>query len=165
MSLDRERLLEILHYDAETGIWTWRASIGTRARPGKEAGSRRPGRYVTIRIDNKLYQAHHLAWLYVRGEWPKHEVDHRNGQRSDCRWTNMREANDKEQAQNRGVRSDNVSGIKGVNRRARSYGVRYTARIMVDGKSLHLGTFADAAKAAAAYRVAAEQHFGNFARK
>lgn len=70
-------------YDAATGAMNWRAS-------GKAAGSF-DGRRVRIVIDGERYMAHRLAWLYVHGEWPRHQIDHINGDPRDNRLANLRD--------------------------------------------------------------------------
>jgi hypothetical protein len=68
-------------------------STSSNARAGDVAGGANNGdRYRRIRVDNQLYQAHRLAWLYMTGEWPSNGIDHINGHRADNRWANLREA-------------------------------------------------------------------------
>ncbi|WP_292613113.1 HNH endonuclease signature motif containing protein, partial [Nitrobacter sp. 62-13] len=76
---------ELLHYDPETGRFTWRS--GQKA--GRAAGSI-GGRYVQIMIGKKNYLAHRLAWLYVHDSPPLEEIDHVNGDPRDNRINNLR---------------------------------------------------------------------------
>src|SRR5690349_15052213 len=89
-SLTQQYLKEILHYDPETGVFIWYTSRG-HCKAGNVAGSLNLG-YILIGICNFKYQAHRLAWLYMTGEWPTFEIDHKNGVSSDNRWENLREA-------------------------------------------------------------------------
>jgi hypothetical protein len=112
--LTAARLRELLHYDPETGAWTRLVSTSNhRARVGDNAGGV-TGTYVKIRVDVRQYPAHRLAWLYMTGAWPKHEIDHINGDRLDNRWCNLRPANDAEQARNKRTAVNNEAGYKGV---------------------------------------------------
>jgi hypothetical protein len=61
-----------------------------------------------------LYREHRLAWLYMTGEWPTHEIDHINGDRVDNRFCNLREATASENRWNSRKRVNNTSGYKGV---------------------------------------------------
>jgi hypothetical protein len=77
--------MELLEYNPESGIFTWR---GTNRR-GRVAGCRASDGYVKIAVDRRQYLAHCLAWLYVHGKWP-HYVEHINGIRHDDRIANLR---------------------------------------------------------------------------
>lgn len=89
-------------------------------------------------------------------------VDHANGNGLDNRRANLRPATDSQNAMNRGLRSDNRSGFKGVSwSRARD---RWVVEIQEHGVSHHLGIFTDLIEAAHAYDAAALTYFGEFAR-
>jgi hypothetical protein len=62
---------------------------------------------------------------------------------------------------NRRLRSDNTSGYKGVFRLS-STG-KWQARITVDKRRVHLGTFDDPETAYSAYKKAARKYHGEFA--
>lgn len=161
MAITAERLRDLLDYDVETGIFTWRSS-------GKRAGCkglRNNGKYQywVIRADRVLYSAHRLAWLYVTGEWPREIVDHINGDPEDNRFCNLRLADKSRNNSNSKVRADNKSGLKGVQRQRNKAGT-YMARITVNGKSRYIGTFPTKEEAHAAYAAEARKHFGEFAR-
>ena len=66
-----ERLRAILHYDPETGIWTWLIAASNNVKVGDVAGSKEKQGYWVIVIDYRRYKAHRLAWLYMTGEWPQ----------------------------------------------------------------------------------------------
>ncbi len=88
------------------------------------------------------------------------QVDHINGNRLDNRRENLRLCVDQENARNRRV-PEHSSVYKGVSWRKRER--LWSSRIMVDGKSLWLGTFDQEATAAAIYDLAARKYFGAFA--
>jgi HNH endonuclease len=99
--VNQDRLREVLDYDPETGIFTWRVRVSTHCYPGDVAGYVCPQRgYVFIGLDRCLYPAHRLAWFYVHGEWPENEIDHRNGVRADNRLLNLRLATSAQNKQN-----------------------------------------------------------------
>jgi hypothetical protein len=54
LGLSAERLRELLHYAPETGLFYWRVSRGS-AGAGTQAGKRRSGGYVVIRIDGLVH--------------------------------------------------------------------------------------------------------------
>jgi len=156
-----ERLRELLHYDLETGVFTWRIRPAYNVQIGDLAGSQDTKGYIRIQIDGKLYKAHRLAWFYVTGAWPVNQIDHRNGVRNDNRFSNIREADHYLNAQNqRRPRSDNTSGFLGVSWSKAER--KWDARIMTNGKSCFLGLF-DCPKAAYQKYIIAKraQHKGN----
>lgn len=158
--LTAAKLRELLSYDRESGALRWRKRSNARSRIqiGALAGSIKGGGYREVEIDGIIYQAHRLAWLHVTGAWPAAEIDHRDLNRANNAWGNLRAAT---QAQNHAnKRPYSATGFKGVVQA----GNRFQARIMSGGRNLFLGSFQTANEAAAAYRGAAKIVYGEFAR-
>jgi hypothetical protein len=160
--LTAERLRELLHYDPETGVFTWIKITGTRVRVGDVAGSLTTNGYRRLAINGKSYKAHRLAWLYVTGGWPSADLDHINGVPGDDRWANLRLATRAQNGANSRRAVNNKSGFKGVSWHAQNR--KWVATIMVNGRNKHLGYFDDRAAAHEAYTIAAREYFGEFAR-
>ena len=141
--ISHAKLLALLAYCKRTGAFTWRVCRGPRAA-GSTAGTLNHHGYIQICIDGKKYQAHRLAWFYVKGEWPRHEIDHRDRLRSNNRWRNLRNATSKQNKEN--------TGSEGVNwhRRDRTW----RAYIGHLGRRIHLGYFATKKAATTARRQA-----------
>lgn len=158
--LTAERLRSLLSYCRLTGEFRWRVAKDRSIKPGDLAGNMRPNGYVIIGIDGRYYVAHRLAWLHVTGEWPKSQLDHRDLNKSNNRFVNLREATMSQNCANKRCQSNNLCGVKGVTR----VGGRYYARIRKHGILHHLGSFATAEEAGAAYLQAAHRLFGEFAR-
>jgi hypothetical protein len=156
-----DELRALLDYDPETGVFTWRVKTNSRAMRGSNAGTVGHDGRVTIRIRNRRYRAHRLAWLYVHGEWPTQEIDHINGDPGDNRIANLRVATRAQNLSNRPRQCNNKSGHKGVYLDRRRG--KWQAQMMICGKSKHLGSFDAIEDAAAAYRAASIEHFGEFA--
>lgn len=161
-ALTAERLREVLHYDADTGHFTWLVDASGNAPKGSRAG--KPGRrlYGRIRIATILYGAHRLAWLWVHGVWPTGVIDHIDGDPSNNRIANLRDVTHQENIFNQRLRSNSASGLKGVSRD--KDGIRWRAYIVKDGRQNWLGSFDTAEEAHAAYCRAAEKLHGEFAR-
>lgn len=155
-----ERLQELLSYEPETGIFRWRKRPATWMKDGCVAGTNRPDGYREVRIQGRGYLSHRLAWLYMTGEWPAHEIDHINADKIDNRFANLREANRAENTRNVGLRKDNKSGVKGVE--WRPYIGKYVAQIRVDGKRIYLGCFSTLEEAKAARDAVGEKYHGDF---
>lgn len=160
VALTHERLQELLHYDPETGVFTWRVSRGS-VEAGAVAGTVKPDGYIHIQIDKRMYKAHRLAWFYVNKVWPLTKIDHSDTITRHNNFYNLREATNEQSARNRNVHKNNKLGIKGVHLIREG---KYRAVIQVGAKQEHLGYFNTKEEAAAAYATAAQKYFGEFAR-
>lgn len=158
--ISAQKLRELLNYDPETGIFTWRIVASTRAKIDDIAGCISTTGYRLIGIDRVLYRAHRLAWLYVYGEWPLKIIDHINGVRTDNRIENLRDVSSQANSHNRHeLNITNTSGVAGVIRNKRTK--KWTAYIVVNNKRHHIGYF-DTLDAAAEARAESKQrlHIG-----
>lgn len=160
--LTHDRLKRVLHYERETGVFTWLVQLGWRGPVGAEAGTRHSRGYTHIMIDQKLYLAHRLAWFYVTGGWPADKIDHIDGNRLNNRFANLREANASQNNQNRKKLASGTSPLKGVSWHIRNR--MWKSRIKRDGKQIRLGLYRTEEEAHAAYCLAAKEMFGEYAR-
>lgn len=161
MTLTQERLKELLDFDENTGVLRWRHSRGGWGA-GRVAGTTMHDGYRRIGVDKRQYQAHELVWLWMTGEFPEFLIDHKDLDRDNNRFGNLRRATSSQNLANQAISQRNTSGFKGVSR-IRANG-RWLATIKVMGKSRYLGTFDDPEIAHRAYVKAAENSFGEFAR-
>ena len=157
--IDAQELRKNLRYEKETGDFWWIVS-----RPGlpngRPAGSFMTNGYRKIRMDGANYLSHRLAWLYVHGEWPKHEIDHVDGDPSNNAWSNLRSASHRQNLRNQRISSNNKSGFKGVS--WHKAGGRWCAQIKSDDKVVYLGLFDCPREAHAAYCAAGRSLYGEF---
>lgn len=140
-------LVDEIDYERVVAVGKWYANpSGTTFYARKNY--RRGGRYFSIRMHTLI-----TGLSYV---------DHANGNGLDNRRSNLRLATDTQNAQNRGLRSDNSSGFKGVSwDKQRQAWVAYIS----DGlRQRRLGRYSDRKEAARAYDAAAIRLFGEFAR-
>jgi hypothetical protein len=176
----QEVLRQLLDYNPDTGILTWKArtpdmfadgrnspehrcEMFNRNFAGKEAFIHKNAKgYRVGSVNRSLFLAHRIIWKFVTGCDPRDQIDHINMITDDNRIANLREA---EGWQNRG-------NTKASNRKihSRFKGVHvartgaYTASIMLDGKQVHLGSFRCETSAALAYDAWASKKYGEFAR-
>jgi hypothetical protein len=161
-------LAQLLSYDPETGRLTWlprpKSFFATEGdwsawhknfcgRPAMESPTRG---YLQGTLFGKAYRAHRVCWAIAYGKWPDHTIDHINGRRNDNRLANLRDVPIALNARNKGLSSNNTSGVNGV----RWFKLRgkWEADIQVDGKLIHLGLFERLDDAVAA-RLAANDRY------
>ena len=150
--LKQSELKKLLHYDPKTGIFTWVHPKSYKVKHGQKAGSIDSYGYIIIKISSKRLKSHRLAWLYMTGELPKQQIDHKNHNRTDNRWCNLRDIPQAEQQKNMSLRKTNTSGINGVF--SINASSKWTAQIGVNNTMIHLGTFESKEEAAKARRQA-----------
>ena len=158
--ITQEELKEVLEYDPATGEFRWRVSRGPTAKAGNRAGSLHHTGYRMLRVYGHRYLEHRLAWLYMTGNFPAKQVDHRNLIRDDNSWDNLREASQGQNKANGHKYQNNTSGYKG----AYKCGKRWRSGIKLDNKQINLGTFDSAKEAHLAYCKAATEMRREFAR-
>lgn len=160
-----ERIRELLDYNPLTGVFLWKHRRNGPLKwntkwVGKVAGSPRGNGYQAIGIDGVKHNAQTLAWVYVTGEWPDRFVDHKNLDKLDYRFENLRLASFGENSANAGIRNDNKSGFRGVHF-VKSRNV-WHARLNKDRKGYHLGAFNSAEEASRAYAYKAKELYGEY---
>ena len=150
--LSQKRLRELLHYNPDTGVFTWKVHRAGNAMIGDIAGYLdEDSGYIRITLDYYLHHAHRLVFVYVVGETPE-QIDHINHIRNDNRWINLRPANNPLNRLTQTLRIDNSSGFTGV-----VWFKRYSkwrARITINGKEKHLGYFIEKGDAITARKKA-----------
>ena len=145
-----EELRKLLHYDPETGIFTWRVQRSNVKR-GAIAGCVIHHGYRVIRAGGRLVLAHRLAWLYMTGEWPTLNIDHIDGDTTNNRFSNLRDVTHQANSHNlTRLCRHNSSGFMGVSKHRDVW----KAQIKVAGEVKQLGTFSTPEAAAEAYKKA-----------
>jgi len=135
--LTQKELKEILCYNENTGVFTWKTQPSKHVREGDVAGCLNHAGYRVIKINKKIYRACRLVWLCVYGFFPENYIDHINRKKSDDRVENLREVSVTCNLRNRGKMRSNSSGVTGVHyNKERKH---YRATIMVDKKAISLG--------------------------
>lgn len=133
-----ERLIEILDYDPETGIFTWKVDKSLRAKKGSVAGCNIEG-YISIGIDGKNYRASILAWLYTYKKYPEHKITHIDKNRKNNKIKNLRGKTKQGYIKKPKLKKDNKSGVNGIFFEERRN--KWVAQIMVKRKNIYLGSF------------------------
>lgn len=155
-------LRKYLHYDPESGDLTWIKSSSRRVAPGRKVARYNSNGYSRLRFQGCELMAHRVAFALYHGRWPTNQIDHIDGNPSNNRISNLREATHAENARNRKVQSSNVSGVSGV--RWLKATRKWRAQIGGTKNRKHLGLFDNLADAAEARRQAEQAYYGDFAR-
>jgi len=154
--ITQERLKQLLSYDPATGAFTW-LRAHRKIKVGDRAGALDAG-YWRMKIDGQSYKASRLAFLYMTGSWPKADAEHKNLQRHDDSWDNLREATRSQNTGNTEKRKKNACGVKGV------YFSKAHNKWRAQCRGKHLGLFSSLEEAGRAYAERAKVEFGEFAR-
>jgi hypothetical protein len=135
-----EELKRMFTYEPSTGVlrWNYREEMTGQWNgrfAGQIAGSREPGGYTKVTINDVNYQAHRIIWMLCNAFMPAGmEIDHINGKKSDNRIANLRLATTSQNQCNRKADS-NRKLPKNIYRHKTKFrheininGVRYASR-------------------------------------
>jgi len=145
-----KEFVKIFGYDPDTGV------IYRKDKPRYSVGGKQDG-YLVIKayIGNEYFsvRAHRFAWFAVTGTLPVPplEIDHKDRDRKNNRFLNLREVTRAQNLQNGSGHYDTLSGVKGVTYNARRN--TWFVRFYRNGKNYHLGTYKTLVEAS---QVAAE---------
>ena len=157
-----DELLERFEYRSDGHLY--RRHNSGKSRAGDQLGTIRKSNsnyYRRAVINGVEMPVHRLIFLMHHNTVPA-SIDHINGDSLDNRIENLRAATQSQNSANKKTPKNNTSGFKGVYYdKTRN---RWEASIMVRGKREKLGRYKTPQEAAIAYRDAAVQHFGDFAR-
>lgn len=156
--LTQDRLMELMDYNPDTGKFIRKVRRGRMGAPGSVAGTVNKKGYVVIEIDGRPYTAHRLAWLFMTGEMPEKQIDHRDRNKANNAWSNLRSATNAQNHQNRfEAQANNKTGLLGVC--FHKAAGRWIAQIKKNGRRIYLGLHDTPEGAHAAYLAAkAELH-------
>lgn len=143
----------------------WKMNTGNKSFVGKEAGCvhKQPTgySYVKIGLDGKNLRKTTIIWLLVHGRLPNGDVDHINGNSTDDRLCNLREATRTQNMANKRMHKNNKSGVKGVFWCTQRN--MWRVNIRKNKKSYYVGHYKDKEEAGKAYISKAVEFYGQFA--
>jgi hypothetical protein len=124
MKVTQKIVREFLTYNQHTGVLTWRfrrRKWFDSTSEWKRWNTRYAGEpafkaingegYQHGAIFHKNYKAHRIIWLWMTGCWPNPEVDHINRNRTDNRWINLSNQNNR---RNISLYKNNTTNVTGV---------------------------------------------------
>lgn len=163
LGITAETVRQLFDYNPEEGELRWKVAR-QRIIKGSIAGyiSKSDG-YRYVCFDYKDILAHRLIWLYMTGKWPESQIDHKNRNKADNRWTNLREANNSQNNINRPTGKGNNTGVTGVwyDKKRNQYRVK----IQVKGKEYTIGRYKTFEEAKMWRKLAEEEFYGEYVKK
>ena len=154
--IDIEDLRKHIGYDPETGRLWWKEQLDLRCPVGSQALCSPHNRgYQKGSFKGRYLLAHRVAWAVHFGRWPI-ALDHINGNKSDNRLSNLREANQTENMRNQRMYRNNKTGCTGVELDPKTG--RWRATIKIAGRAIALGKFEHKPDAVAARKAAEIAH-------
>lgn len=161
--LTQQVLLENFRYDETTGNLYWKVKRAYTTDLSKPISSKDSHGYIRVltKLSGKAknYAVHRLIWKMLYGVDPI-SIDHIDGNRTNNKISNLREATHQQNMMNRKKRCDSKNKYKGI------YKVknRWVAEIWFMNKRYYLGSFKTDQEAGFAYEEASKKLHGNFAR-
>lgn len=162
-------------YDPESGVLAWlerplahfanvsRWKAINKKFAGKTAGrAEPPDFYVRVKLCGTKFHGARIIFKLMTGEDPENLVDHKDLDRSNNRWLNLRPATYSDNLHNTRMYSSNTSGYKGVYYSLQNG--KWGAAICLSMKTRFLGYHDTPELAFAAYSEAAKRLHGEFAR-
>lgn len=120
---------------------------------------RRKDGYILGRLNGKTIRLHR----YVTNCPSEYEVDHRNHDKSDNRKENLRIVTRSQNSMNKGLQSNNTSGVTGVC--WDTHYQKWVAQIRLNNKNIRLGSFENFDDAIKVRQEAEEKYFGEYSYK
>jgi hypothetical protein len=161
--LNGETVHKVYVYEPETGkLWRKTVASGMK-RAGTPSHDDARGHVTLItQFAGRSRPVSHIIWLYMTGEWPTLDVEHKDLNPLNNRWDNLRLATRSQNMANIKVTRRSKSGVKGVFWDKARY--KWGAYITHNYKVRNLGRYDKIEDAKAAYDKAARELFGEFAR-
>ena len=150
--------IDTMNRTAEHSCANWNAKHAGNEALTADSHGYRHGQILGMR-----YSAHVVVFALANGHWPVEIVDHRDGDKSNNRPDNLREATAAQNMRNRGGNRKSTSKYCGVSWDAvnRKWRAQFKD---IDGVQRHIGRFADESAAARAYDAFAAREHGEFAK-
>lgn len=148
-------------FEYRNGDLFWKIKASRKVRIGEKVGSPNDGGYMRTTINYKPYRLHRVIFLMHHGYMPEN-IDHIDGNPSNNKIENLREATKSQNGMNVGIKKNNTSGVKGVCWHKGSS--TWRAIVAVNGKQITLGYYKDLERAKESVLAARAVHHKEFAR-
>lgn len=141
------------HFDTDHVWKVWNTRYA-----GTLAGWKDSKGYLNIMLNDVQCKVHRIAWKLMTGEDSGETIDHKDCDKQNNRWRNLREATQSQQKMNRGIQANNTTGFRGVC----FNGAGYQTQIQHEGRCRHLGIYDTPEEAHEVYCRHAQKLHGEF---
>jgi hypothetical protein len=150
--ISHQQLKEIFNYKD--------GNLYKKNKNNKKAGSKNIIPYDKTLVLGTRYYIHRLIFLYHYGFFPQF-VDHIDGNPTNNKIENLREANSSQNMKNQKIPKDNTSGVKNVcwHKKAK----KWCVQLRLNGKKFHIGLFQDLELAELIAIEARNKYYGEWA--
>jgi hypothetical protein len=159
--LTQEKLKELVTYDEDSGLLISKVDLRKYKKGDALGSTSKDDGCIRITLNRKGYLAHRLVFLYKTGEIPV-EIDHKDKNPSNNRWSNLREVNRSQNSLNKTAYVNNKTGYKNVFFRKDIS--RYSVRISTNGVYRCFGVFLTAEEANEVATSKRKELHGEYAR-
>lgn len=142
---EQAEIRRVFTYDPETGAFFHSVDRGRSQRykagdvidnvPNNTHG------YIVLWAGKRAYLAHRIAWFLQTGIWPS-DIDHLDHNRTNNRFSNLREVSHQENMKNMTLYKSNNSGVSGICIAGRNKD-RWRVTVNIGGKQTYLGEYKD----------------------
>lgn len=159
--ITKELLHELFEYNDG---WLYRkVRTSNRIKLGQRAGTSESNFYISIHVCGFRERLHRLVWIMFNGDIPDgYKVDHKDNDPSNNKIENLRLATSSQNTANRRVSFVSKSGYKGVF--FVPHAKKWRTQITMNRQTKSLGYFDTPEKAYEAYKLAAKEIHGEFAK-
>lgn len=159
LNINLEYINEYLTYDASTGN-LYQLKKRPKIQVGSLAGGINKKGYRYIQLNGRKYPSHHIVWFIETNSFPQKQIDHIDGNKTNNKFSNLREVTNKQNTENRGKQKNNKTGYKGVSFNNRLK--KYVAQIQHNNKPIHIGVYQNSYDAHLAYEEKAKELFTHY---
>jgi hypothetical protein len=149
------------YFDYKDGNLFWKKQPASHIKVGDVVGTINKRGYVQVKFLCKRFYAHRLIYFMFNGYFPQ-EVDHIDGNKTNNKIENLREATPAQNRHNRKISKNNTSGIKGVSWNKKEN--VWIAQCQVNKKNYFLGRYHDKEMARKIVQQFRNQHHHEYAR-
>lgn len=158
ITLTQAYLKEVFQY--EDGHLCWLID-SRKTKHGQRAGRTKSNGYCEVGLNGKLHGTHRIIFMMFHGYMPR-IIDHIDGNPSNNKIENLREASHAENMRNSQRPKNNTSGFKGVYLDRRNN--HWIAQCWHENNKKHLGSYANIHEAVDAVVKFREENHKQFAR-